>query len=72
MVQKTCKFCGKIFEAKRITAEFCSDNHRVQWNKKKIPPKGSLSNFLKTAKDEKPQEAASYQDRLRNLKLGIK
>lgn len=56
MVEKTCKFCGVKFEAKRVTAEFCSDNHRVQWNKKKLPTKiekeetVSLSNFKEDMK----------------------
>lgn len=77
MVEKTCKFCGKKFEAKRVTAEFCSDNHRVQWNnaKKPKPPKAnSLSAFLKSGETGAPKEpqSLSYQEQLLRKKLGLK
>lgn len=34
-MEKNCKFCNKLFEAQRSTAEFCSPNCRVKWNNKK-------------------------------------
>lgn len=29
-MRKDCAFCGKAFEAKRSTAKYCSNEHRVQ------------------------------------------
>jgi hypothetical protein len=31
-MEKTCKYCEEIFEAKRSTADFCSTNCRVKFN----------------------------------------
>jgi len=28
-MEKKCKFCGNTFEAKRSTAQYCSDSHKV-------------------------------------------
>lgn len=37
MISVNCKQCGKSFEAKRKTAQFCSDLCRVNFNNGKIP-----------------------------------
>lgn len=31
-VTATCKYCGIEFEAERVTAEFCTDRHRVEYS----------------------------------------
>lgn len=31
--RKDCKYCGKEIEAKTTRKEFCSDLHRVYWNR---------------------------------------
>jgi len=32
---KRCQYCNGIFYAKRTTAKFCSDTHRIYYNKEK-------------------------------------
>lgn len=31
-ITATCKYCGIKFEAERITAQFCTDRHRVEYS----------------------------------------
>ena len=33
LIVKTCLFCRKIFYAKRNSAKFCNESHKVQYNK---------------------------------------
>lgn len=36
MTEKSCKNCGKKFQAQRSTAEFCGDVCRVDWNRNRV------------------------------------
>ena len=52
LIVKTCLFCRKIFYAKRNSAKYCCENHRVQYN-----------NWVKTAYyDNDPNEGIELTD----------
>ena len=37
MAEKTCEQCGRVFEAKRSTARFCSSSCRIKAHRAKVP-----------------------------------
>lgn len=42
-VKARCIYCGKWFDAKLMTARFCSDLHRLQYNRKKKADKNRIA-----------------------------
>lgn len=50
MAKKKCSFCGKLFEPKRSTAQFCSTKCRVNSANKKKTPEATPADTIKPTK----------------------
>lgn len=64
---KNCKNCGKNFEAKRKTAEYCSAKCRVEYSRVSVTTTSGPSVTLKCEKIEKPIDCYECQRKDRAL-----
>lgn len=74
--RENCLYCGEKMESVTAKKKFCSDLHRVYWNREnpkgKTKPKNENIDPPKEApKSESKKELTSFE-KLRNQRLGIK
>lgn len=67
--RECCKYCGEKMDSKTAKKEFCSDTHRVYWNREK--PKSSKVNVQNNQSGQKikpPREVGeNYLDYLERI-----